>query len=77
MRPIMNKLPPDRLRLPEAVEKYKQYGFTYHALIMAIQRKRLAGFRSGSTWYTTDRDMKKYIKNRMVEKIPRAYKKKA
>jgi hypothetical protein len=73
----MQKFPPDRLRLPEAVEKYKQYGFTWGSLRMAIDRKRLEGFQLGSTWYTTDRAIREYIKNRKVEKIPKRYRKKA
>ena len=73
----MKKLPPDRLRLPEAVEKYKRYGFTWDSLRIAMRRKRLKGFRSGTTWYTTDRAIRKYIENRDVAKIPKRYRKKA
>ncbi len=72
----MRELPPDRLRLPEAAEKYHKHGFTWGSLHKALVRKRLQGFRYGSTWYTTDRAVRKYIKDRHVEKIPKRYRKK-
>jgi len=73
----MRELPPDRLRLPEAVEKYRRYGFTWDSLRKAIERKRLEGFQSGSTWYTTDRAIKKYLRSRNEDKIPKSYRKKS
>jgi hypothetical protein len=73
----MRELPPDRLRLPEAVDKYRRYGFTWDSLRKAIDRKRLEAFRSGSTWYTTDRAVRKYIHNRDEAKIAKRYRKKA
>jgi hypothetical protein len=76
-RRLMKKLPADRLTLPEAVEKYKKYGFTWHSLRKAIKRKRLEGFQSLSVWYTTDRAIKKYIKIRNVAMIPKRYRKRA
>jgi len=73
----MKKLPPDRLRLPEALEKYRKYGFTADALRNARRRNRLKVFRVGHTWYTTDRAMREYIESRDIKKIPKRYKKKA
>lgn len=72
----MQELPPDRLRLPEAVEKYKKHGFTWGSLHAAMLRKRLEGFRFGRTWYTTDRAIRKYLKTRNEDKIPKRYRKK-
>ena len=68
----MNKFPKDGLRIPEAAEKY---GFTWSALKRAIERGRLYAFQFGITWYTTDRAIKKYLKIRKVNKIPKSYRK--
>jgi len=70
----MRRLPPDRLRLPEAIEKYQKYGFTWKGLRIAIRRGRLKGFKVGYTWYVTDRSILEYIDNREEKKIPKRYK---
>ncbi|HOW59104.1 MAG TPA: hypothetical protein PLO78_05195 [Candidatus Omnitrophota bacterium] len=73
----MKRFPPDRLRLPEAVDRYQKHGFTWASLRRAIERKRLEGFQIGSTWYTTDQAVKKYLKSRDMDKIPKRYRKKS
>ena len=69
----MNKFPSDALPLAFAAKKY---GFSWAALRRAIERRRLEGFEADSSWYTTDRAMKKYLNTRNEAKIPKRYRKK-
>lgn len=68
----MMRFPPDTLTLSEAAQ---QYGLKLNTLHIYIRKGRLEGFRRGSRWYTTDRAMKKYLRSRDKEKIPKRYRK--
>ncbi|MSR77350.1 MAG: hypothetical protein EXS63_03880 [Candidatus Omnitrophica bacterium] len=67
------KIPSDVIELHEAADKY---GFTWAALRTAIYRKRLKGFKMGTSWFSTRRDVAKYIETRDTNKIPHSYRKK-
>ena len=67
---IVERLPQDALAPKDAAEKY---GLTWGGLRSAIGRKRITPVRYGSRWYLTDREMKKYLKNRNALKIPKKY----
>ncbi len=60
------------LTLPEAGKKY---GFKAVSLRGYAQRGRLEATKIGRDWYTSDQAMKKYIKSREIEKIPKRYRK--
>lgn len=71
---MIQKLPADALAPKDAAEKY---GLSWSGLRTAIYRKKIQRFRYGSRWYVTDREMKKYLKNRNEQKIPKKYRKKS
>ena len=70
----MTKFPSDALPLAFAAKKH---GFTWTALHKAIMRGRLVGFQEKGYWYTTSRAIRKYLKTRDNDKIPKSYRKKA
>jgi len=70
----MIRLPKGLLTLSEAAKKY---GFKRLSLLDYVRRKRLEAVKIGWVWCTTDRAMKKYLKSRDMEKIPKRYRKKA
>lgn len=70
----MRRFPPDSIKLTAAAKKY---GFNSPALRRAVERKRLEGFQEDGTWFTTHSAMRKYLKNRHEEKIPKKYRKKS
>jgi hypothetical protein len=67
------KFPAGTIELNEAAKKF---GSTWGALRRAIYRKRLNGFKVGLTWFSTESEVKRYLKTRNVEKIPVRYRKK-
>lgn len=69
----MEQIPRDALAPKDAAKKY---GLSWSALRMAIARKRVKPIRSGSRWYITEREMKRYIAVRQDEKIPKKYRRK-
>ena len=70
----MKKLPQDALAPKDAAAKY---GLSWSGLRSAIWRKRIMLIRYGSRDYLTDREMKRYLKNRDALKIPKKYRHKA
>ncbi len=66
----MIKAPKGLLTLSEAARKY---GFKAVSLRDYAQRGRLEAMKIGRDWYTTDPAMKKYLKSRDMEKIPKRY----
>ncbi len=70
----MIRLPKGLLTLSEAAKKY---GFNSGTLKDYIHRERLEAVKKGRVWYTTDEAMKRYIRSRDVERIPKRYRKKA
>ncbi len=70
----MIKLPKNLLTLAEAGGKY---GFSPGTLKDYVNRERLEAVKKGRVWYTTDEAMKRYIRSRDVERIPKRYRKKA
>lgn len=71
---VLKKLPQDALAPKDAAAKY---GLSWGALRFAISRKRITLARYGSRAYLTDREMKKYIKDRNDQKIPKKFRRKA
>jgi len=71
---MMKKLPQDALAPKDAAAKY---GLSWSGLRSAIWRKRIMLIRYGSRDYLTDREMKRYLKNRDALKIPKKYRHKA
>ena len=67
-------LPQDALAPKDAAAKY---GFTWGGLRVAISRKKITVSRFGSWRYLTDREMKRYLKTRSAQKIPKKYRRKA
>ncbi len=68
------RIPPGSIELHEAAQKY---GLTWGGLRKAIDRKRLRGFKIGLTWFTTTKEVKRYLEKRNADKIPLKYRKKA
>jgi hypothetical protein len=64
------KIPPGSIELHDAAKKH---GSTWRALRRAIYRKRLKGFKAGSAWFSTETEVKRYLKSRNVNKIPKRY----
>ncbi len=67
------KIPSDVIELHEAAD---QYGFSWTALRRAIDRKRLKGFQMGAAWFSTHKDIKKYLDTRETKKIAHRFRKK-
>lgn len=53
----------------------KKYGFRTVTLRDYAQRKRLEAVKIGWIWYTTEDAMRRYLKSRDLEKIPKRYRK--
>jgi len=68
----MIRMPKGFLTLQEAAKKY---GFKAATLKDYAQRGRLEATKIGRDWYTADLAMKKYLRSRDREKIPKRYRK--
>lgn len=71
----MIKIPKGLLTFTAAAKKYGfKHSITLHDY---VKRGRLEGVRIGYMWYTTDQAMRKYLRSRDKEKIPKRYRKKS
>ncbi len=68
----VDKLPKDALAPKDAAEKYRM---SWGGLRVTIRRKKIRRIRYGSRWYITDREMKRYLRTRNTQKIPKKYRK--
>ncbi len=67
---MADQLPRDALAPKDAAKKY---GLSWSGLRSAIYRKTIKRVRYGSRWYITDREMKRYLRDRDEQKIPKKY----
>lgn len=66
----MIKIPKGLISLADAARKY---GFKNVTLLGYAKRGRLEAVKIGWAWYTTDQAMRKYLRSRDMEKIPKRY----
>ena len=70
----MIRVPKNLLSLTEAAKKY---GFKNSIVLHNyVKNGRVQAVRMGHMWYTSDEAMRKYLKSRDLEKIPKKYRKK-